>query len=110
MTTNTTAAEEMERRGARSRAIRPRLDWKWQNDAACKGMPIVAFFGVDGEQRPEREAREARVRKVCLSCPVRQECGDYAVDRPEKFGYWGAMSEDQRASERRRRLRKANAA
>jgi WhiB family transcriptional regulator, redox-sensing transcriptional regulator len=41
---------------------------------------------------------------------VRNECLDYAISRPEKYGTWGGLNEDERASERRRRMRRANAA
>jgi WhiB family redox-sensing transcriptional regulator len=87
----------------------PRPSWGWQEDAACRDEDMVLFFGVDGERQPEREIREAKARAVCMRCPVRTECLDYAVSRPEKYGYW-AMNEDERHAERRRRLRRANAA
>ena len=44
------------------------------------------------------------------ACPVQAECLTYAVSRPEKYGTWGGLNEEQRASERRRRMRRANAA
>ena len=47
---------------------------------------------------------------VCAACPVQAECLTYAVSRPEKYGTWGGLNEDERASERRRRMRRANAA
>ncbi len=45
-----------------------------------------------------------------MSCPVRGECLNYAVSRPEKYGTWGGLNEEERSSERRRRMRRANAA
>ena len=59
---------------------------------------------------PEREIRERKAKQICMGCPVRTECLDYAVSRPEKYGTWGGLNEDERASERRRRMRRANAA
>jgi WhiB family transcriptional regulator, redox-sensing transcriptional regulator len=35
---------------------------------------------------------------------------NYALSRPEKYGTWGGMNEEERAAERRRRMRRANAA
>jgi len=70
----------------------------------------VLFFGPDGERQPEREIRERKAKQICMGCPVRTECLDYAVSRPEKYGMWGGLNEDERASERRRRMRRANAA
>lgn len=84
--------------------------WGWQDAAACRGEDIGLFFGPDGERQPEREVREQKAKAICARCPVRTECLEYALSRPEKYGVWGGMNEDERASERRRRMRRANAA
>ena len=86
-----------------------RPGWGWQEDAACRGEDVVLFFGPDGERQPEREIRERKAKQICTSCPVRAECLTYAVSRPEKYGIWGGLNEDERAAERRRRMRRANA-
>jgi len=91
-------------------ALPPRPNWGWQDAAACRGKDVVLFFGPDGERQPEREIRERKAKAVCGACPVRAECLTYAVSRPEKYGTWGGLNEEERASERRRRMRRANAA
>ena len=53
---------------------------------------------------------ERKAKVVCAACPVQSECLTYAVSRPEKYGTWGGLNEEERASERRRRMRRANAA
>lgn len=80
--------------------------WTWQDRAACQGEDLVLFFGPDGERQAEREIRERRAKAICAQCPVRAECLDYSLQRPEK-GFWGGLSEDERKSERRRRMRRA---
>lgn len=85
-------------------------DWEWQNDAECRGKDLVLFFGPDGEQRAEREVRERKAKSVCMRCPVRGDCLGYAVSQNEQHGLWGGLNEDQRAAERQRRMRRANAA
>lgn len=80
-------------------------DHDWMRHAACRGRDLVLFFGPDGEHRDEREVREAKAALVCGGCPVADRCLNYAVDRPEKYGFWGRMNEDQRDTERRRVLR-----
>jgi len=77
---------------------------------ACRGTDVTVFFGPDGERQPEREIRERQAKALCASCPVRGECLGYAVSRPEKYGTWGGLNEDERAAERRRRLRKGELA
>jgi WhiB family redox-sensing transcriptional regulator len=94
----------------RQSADLPRPSWGWQENAACRGEDMVLFFGVDGERQPEREEREKRAKAVCMRCPVRAECLDYAVSRPEASGTWGGLDPDERHAERRRRLRRANVA
>ena len=91
----------------RRQLARPRPSWGWQDDAACRGEDLVLFFGPDGERQPERDIRERKAKAICAQCPVRAECLDYALSRPEKYGTWGGLNEDERASERRRRMRRA---
>lgn len=82
-------------------------DWDWQDNAACRGLPTVLFFGPEGEQKAARLVREKKARKVCSACPSRAECLDYALSRPERFGTWGGLNPDQRSAEKRRRARKS---
>jgi len=74
----------------------------WQDRAACRGMDVSLFVGPDGERRPEREAREAKAKAVCASCPVRAQCLDYALGKSIKHGIWGGLNEEERARVRRR--------
>src|ERR1039457_5823411 len=94
----------------RQSAVLPRPNWGWQDAAACRGEDLLLFFGPDGERQPEREIRERKAKGVCAACPVRLECLNYAVSRPEKYGTWGGLNEDERSAERRRRMRRGNAA
>src|SRR5271163_2575189 len=90
----------------RQSAVLPRPNWGWQDAAACRGEDLLLFFGPDGERQPEREIRERKAKAVCAACPVRLECLNYAVSRPEKYGTWGGLNEDERSAERRRRMRR----
>lgn len=94
----------------RRQLSRPRPSWGWQDDAACRGEDLVLFFGLDGERQPEKDIRERKAKAICSQCPVRAACLDYALSRNEKTGLWGGLSEDERASERRRRMRRAASA
>lgn len=88
----------------RGTTVRP--NWQWQDDARCKGQDLVLFFGPDNERQPQKDIRERQAKAVCAQCPVRRECVDYALSRPEKHGTWGALNEDERYSERRRLMRR----
>ena len=52
------------------------------NSPLCEGDE--RFTSEDGEH-------DAALRKICASCPVRQECADYARSAPRN-GAWGYFS------------------
>jgi WhiB family transcriptional regulator, redox-sensing transcriptional regulator len=68
----------------------------WWSHAACRGCDPALFF-------PERGEQVAAAKRVCLTCPVRPECLDYALEKGEKFGIWGGKSEQERRRMRRAR-------
>jgi len=80
----------------------------WADRAACKDMPLVLFFGEDGERRKVREFREEVAKQVCADCPVKDDCLDFAIVHPEKNGIWGGANEDERSRMRRRKQRRKN--
>ncbi|ADD80820.1 WhiB [Rhodococcus phage ReqiDocB7] len=54
-------------------------------DASCGGtLDPDAFFAERGQSKRRLEAQ-----KLCMSCPVRDECSDYQVRMDERFGIWG---------------------
>jgi WhiB family transcriptional regulator, redox-sensing transcriptional regulator len=70
----------------------------WQRRAACRGPEAALFFAPTvPEQRPEREAREARAKAICRECPVQVECLDYALRIREQHGIWGGFNEAERS-------------
>ena len=71
----------------------------WHAQAACRGMGPADFFPDQG--RSSRSGNPAKV--ICADCPVRVECGEYAVDHYEQHGTWGGMSPRQRQAIRSRR-------
>ncbi len=97
----------MSSRGTAAAAHRPLLLLLLRG--ACHGTDLGLFFGADDESDEDRDNREAAAAAVCRQCPVRIQCLNYAVGRPERYGVWGGMGEKERALERRRRLRRARA-
>jgi WhiB family transcriptional regulator, redox-sensing transcriptional regulator len=82
----------------------------WQDRAACAGMKAQLFFGPDGERGPDREIREAKAKAICVLCPVRAQCLDYALGNSIRYGIWGGLNKEERARERRRRAHGPRAA
>lgn len=66
----------------------------WMDHAVCKGRTHL-FFPPKAERPQARVRREAQARKLCQSCPVRNECQSFARDNRE-YGYWGGESEEER--------------
>jgi WhiB family redox-sensing transcriptional regulator len=61
----------------------------WMAEGTCAQTDPEAFFPVKGGS-----TREAK--KVCADCPVREACLEYALERDERYGIWGGMSERDR--------------
>jgi WhiB family redox-sensing transcriptional regulator len=61
----------------------------WTAHAACKGSAAHLFF-------PGRGETHAPAKAVCRTCPVSDECLQYALDNSIKHGIWGGMSERER--------------
>lgn len=77
----------------------------WHRQAACR--PELRPAGVSpaewtGMFFPTRGAALTEARRVCLDCPVRDDCLTTALSEGEKHGVWGGASERTRRSLRRR--------
>jgi WhiB family redox-sensing transcriptional regulator len=69
----------------------------WQLRAACRGPQQSAFFPpAVTERKDERLEREVRAKAICASCPVRQQCLEYALRIREPHGIWGGLNEVER--------------
>lgn len=62
---------------------------EWVVDALCAQTDPEEFF-------PEKGGSTRQAKRVCMSCDVRTECLDYALERGERFGIWGGLSERER--------------
>jgi hypothetical protein len=71
----------------------------WVLDAACQNKEPDIFH-------PEDEGDEfaiKRAKRICASCLVAAQCGDYAIRRDEEHGVWGGMDRGERVAEAARR-------
>ncbi|MFF4417028.1 WhiB family transcriptional regulator [Streptosporangium sp. NPDC001559] len=89
-----------------ARLLRP-PSAEWQRRAACETEDFALFFPAHKEQPEDRERRERKAKAICAQCPVRTECLNYALSRPEKYGTWGGLNEEERKNERRRLFRRS---
>jgi WhiB family redox-sensing transcriptional regulator len=69
----------------------------WQLRAACRGPESALFFPPTySERKDERDARETKAKSICVTCPVRGECLEYALTIREPHGIWGGLNEHER--------------
>jgi WhiB family redox-sensing transcriptional regulator len=67
--------------------ILPPLPREVEEGAACIGYPLSSFFANQGVVPPGRS--------ICLVCPVKDPCLEYAMTHRVK-GVWGGMTERDR--------------
>lgn len=65
---------------------------EWRLRARCRGLPPDTFYPPDKERRSARRERELRAKKICLTCPVVEQCRRHALDTQEPHGVWGATT------------------
>lgn len=77
----------------------------WRSDAECLQVDPELFFPISEKPGPQVDAAKA----VCMGCPVRPECLDWALQTRQEHGIWGGTTSDERRSLRRRRAVTARA-
>ena len=68
---------------------------EWQERALCAQTDPEAFF-------PEKGGSTREAKRVCMSCEVRVQCLDYALENDERIGIWGGLSERERRRVKKR--------
>ena len=76
------------------------LEAGWKTKAACAGISFPLFF--PNPETPLSQVEKAKA--VCASCPVAEECLEYALETNQVSGIWGGTTEDERKSLRRKWL------
>ena len=72
------------------------MNTDWMTDGKCRDMPPSVFFPSDGLGVQEAQ-------KICATCPVAEECLEYALVNRIDHGVWGGCSERERRRLQRRR-------
>lgn len=67
----------------------------WLTWAACKGKDPAVFFPEVGQSVVPAVA-------ICETCPVQNQCLDWALRNHEVYGVWGGTSQRQRARIKKR--------
>jgi WhiB family redox-sensing transcriptional regulator len=69
----------------------------WQLRAACRGEDTTIFYLHDGERGPSARRHEAEAKRICVQCPVLEECLSWALEAREPWGVWGGLTPQERS-------------
>ena len=75
----------------------------WRMRAACRNSDPALFFPIGTTGPAVEQIRNAK--EVCLQCPARLPCLEFALSTRQDSGVWGGTTEDER--HRLRRLSRA---
>jgi WhiB family redox-sensing transcriptional regulator len=70
----------------------------WHTDALCAQVDGDLWFPEKGDAHGADKAKA-----FCVTCPVVNECLDYAMDNNIKHGVWGNKTPDQRTRMRNKK-------
>jgi WhiB family redox-sensing transcriptional regulator len=65
------------------------LDTTWMVQGKCREFPPEKFFPSDG-------VGVEIAKRICVDCPVREACLEYALFHNIEHGVWGGASERAR--------------
>lgn len=76
---------------ARTRQFKPTGGHAWKDAGLCSQVDHDIFYPEQSDALAATLAKQ-----VCALCEVREKCLEVALTRPEPFGVWGGMSENER--------------
>ncbi|AEN08330.1 MULTISPECIES: WhiB family transcriptional regulator [unclassified Streptomyces] len=77
----------------------------WRMHAACRDEDPDLFFPIGTTGPALVQAEEAKA--VCRTCPVREQCLEWALENGQDSGVWGGLGETERRALKRRSRRQA---
>jgi WhiB family redox-sensing transcriptional regulator len=65
---------------------------------ACQDKEVdpYIFFEHHNESAQARKDRVKAAKEICRARCVREECLEYALQKPENYNIWGGMDEEER--------------
>jgi WhiB family redox-sensing transcriptional regulator len=73
----------------------------WRHQAACLDQDPELFFPVGDSDQAHAQSEDAK--RICRTCPVIQQCAQWAIDNRMDSGVWGGLDETQLRNIRRHR-------
>jgi WhiB family redox-sensing transcriptional regulator len=89
---------------ARGTVVLPLADPLMAQRFLIGAAPACRREGVDPELFfPHEGGSVEPARRICLRCPLREPCAEWAVEAGQQHGVWGGLSTEQIRQERLRR-------
>lgn len=100
-------------RGNRGPGVNAVEDESWRERGACHPLLLAKVVTVDDffpegqfvKNSPEYKAHIARIKAICATCPVTNQCVEFADLTHQKEGMWGGLTRSQRTAKRYPRQR-----
>ncbi len=73
----------------------------WRQHRACADLDTNMFFPVGSTSTALEQTNLAK--SICQSCPVNNQCLEFALRTLQDYGVWGGRTEDERRVIRRSR-------
>lgn len=70
----------------------------------CSNYPD-AFFHDDEKGPGGKRWNYVIAKRLCSSCPIMVECGQYALEANEDYGVWGGLSPVERRQLKQKRVK-----
>ncbi|WP_405392783.1 WhiB family transcriptional regulator [Streptomyces sp. NBC_01102] len=77
----------------------------WRMHAACRDEDPDLFFPIGSTGPALVQTEDAK--EVCATCPVREQCLEWALENGQESGVWGGLGESERRTLKRRTRRQA---
>ncbi|MET8174377.1 WhiB family transcriptional regulator [Streptomyces clavifer] len=79
----------------------------WRMHAACRNEDPDLFFPIGSTGPALVQTEDAKA--VCATCPVREQCLEWALENGQDSGVWGGLGENERRALKRRARRHVRA-
>ena len=77
----------------------------WRDKGACIQADPELFFPTSSEKGKAYKDQVAAAKAFCVTCLVKLECFQYAMDNDERSGIWGETTWEERRKAKRRAAR-----
>lgn len=68
----------------------------WRDDAACRSLPTQEAYRIFFPPEHDGGHNAIIAKRICRTCPVLMQCGEYIRHNPCKYGVWAGTTARER--------------